>query len=48
MSFSLARRIYTIVEDKILKEALQGFKKKTLLEQKYPELLIKASILKAK
>ena len=46
--FSLARRICTIFKNKNVKE--KGFKelKRTLLEQKYPNSLIEASILRAK
>ena len=46
--FSLARRICTIVQNENVKE--KGFKelKKALLERKYPELVIEASILTAK
>ena len=46
--FSLARRICTIAEDENVKE--QRFKqpKKTLLDSKYLNLLMEASILKAK
>ena len=41
--FSLARRICTIVENKNVKEKRFKELKKTLLEQKYPRLLIEAS-----
>ena len=46
--FSLARRIYTIVENENVKEKHFKELKRTLLEQKYPKSLIEASILRAK
>ena len=46
--FSVARRICTIVENENVKEKRFKELKRTLLEQKYPKSLIKASILRAK
>ena len=47
--FSLGRRIYTIAENESVKEKrFKEMKKNTLVEQKYPKSLIKASILRAK
>ena len=47
--FSLARRRCDIVENESVKEKrFKELKSNTLVEQKYPKLLIKASILRAK
>ena len=46
--FSLARRIYTIVENENVKEKHFEELIKTLLEQKHLKSLIEASILRAK
>ena len=46
--FFLARRICTIAENGNVKENRFKEPKKTLLEQKYPKLLIEASTLRAK
>ena len=46
--FSLARRICTIAENENVKEKRFKELKRSLLEQKYPKSLIKASILRAK
>ena len=46
--FSLARRICTTVENENVKEKRFKELKKTLLEQKYPNSLIEATILTAK
>ena len=48
ITFSLARRICTIAENENVKKKCFKELKKTLLEQKYPKSLIKASILRAK
>ena len=46
--FSIARRIYAIVEKENVKEKCFKELKKALLEQKYPKSLIQTSLLRVK
>ena len=48
LPLSLTRRICIIIENENVNKKRFKELKKTLLEQKYPKLLVEASILKAK